>query len=156
MITQQLADLLTKGVVPLYDTAVWWIKELVTQGLRPTLMTDMGIVLKLATALFDALAAFANAWQVLVSSLDCVGTACRVQESLGSRGCCGFIIRVGWPCGAAAQRAPLRPARGTRQACLSHSNVGRAPDGPAPASGLSLPARCLETEQTGGSSRRSP
>ena len=72
MITQQLADLLTKGVVPLYDTAVWWIKELVTQGLRPTLMTDMGIVLKLATALFDALAAFADAWQVLVSCLDCV------------------------------------------------------------------------------------
>ena len=83
-----------------------------TQGLRPTLMTDIGIALKLATALFDALAAFANAWQVLVSSLDCVGTACLVQESFGSSGCCGFIIRFGWPGGAAAQRAPLEAGTG--------------------------------------------
>ena len=81
VIPLQLADLLTKGVVPLYDAAVWWIKKLVTQGLRPTLMTDIGIVLKLATALFNALSAFANAWQVFVSSFDCVGTACLVQES---------------------------------------------------------------------------
>ena len=77
----ELADVLTRGVIPLYDGAVWWLKTLLLQGVQPTILAQLKVVLQLATALFDCVAAFATAWLSFVQSFECVGATCLVQET---------------------------------------------------------------------------
>ena len=73
-------DVAVRGIVPLYDAALWVVKSLIAQSLVPTILYETTTVLQIATTLLDAMEALSNSFAAFVDSFECVGGACFVQE----------------------------------------------------------------------------
>lgn len=72
----QIADLLLRGLLPIWNAAFWFSKALGVQGLLPILIQEIETVLQMAQALVTALTALATSLFDFVGAFDCVGAVC--------------------------------------------------------------------------------
>ena len=77
----QIVDTLLRGLLPLWNAFFWWSKALLVQGLLPMVLTQITVVLQMATTVLDFGRAVAISLDSFVGGFDCVGDACLVQES---------------------------------------------------------------------------
>lgn len=77
----QVADVLLRALLPLWDAGVWWGKALLFQGLLPIVLQEIKTVLKIATVLFGFCQDLSNAIQVFAEAFKCTGEACLVPEN---------------------------------------------------------------------------
>ena len=76
----QMADLLLRGVLPIWNSAWWFFKALLTQGLLPILIDQVQVVLDMAVALVSLVTRLSEALVEWFMSFLCVGSACLRPE----------------------------------------------------------------------------
>lgn len=77
----QVADILLRALLPLWDAGVWWTKAVLFQGLLPIVIQEIKTLLRIATTLFLLAQDTATALQVFAESFKCEGEACLVPEN---------------------------------------------------------------------------
>ena len=76
----QIVDVLLKGLLPVWNSVIWFTKALAAQGLLPVLLKEIELVLKMAQTLIGFGRHLATALFVFVESFQCVGEACLHPE----------------------------------------------------------------------------
>jgi hypothetical protein len=80
IIPLQILDVLLKGLLPIWNSGVWFIKTMAVQGLLPVLLKDVEVLLKMAQTLINLVQHITSALFVFVESFACVGQACLHPE----------------------------------------------------------------------------
>jgi hypothetical protein len=76
----RVVDLLLRALIPIWNTSIWVLKALVTQGLLPVLVKDVETVVKMATSLVSLATHLALAFAEFFESFLCDGMACLHPE----------------------------------------------------------------------------
>jgi hypothetical protein len=76
----QMLDLVLRGVLPVWNSAVWFLKTLAVQGLLPVLLDQAEIVVRMAGALVSLVQGLSEALVDWFTSFLCRGTACLQPE----------------------------------------------------------------------------
>lgn len=76
----QMLDLLLRGLLPLWNSAAWFLKALATQGLLPILIDQVEIVVQMALSLVALVTELSSALTEHFQSFLCVGRACLLPE----------------------------------------------------------------------------
>jgi len=77
----QVADVLLRALLPLWNSAVWFAKALAVQGLLPILIDEAQTVLKMAGALMDLVTHLSASLFAFVDGFNCTGAACLYPEA---------------------------------------------------------------------------
>ena len=80
VIPLKVVDVLLRGLIPLWDTVIWFIKAVGLQGLLPLVIKEIATVLKMATALVDLVRNLSMALFWFVESFFCEGVQCLHPE----------------------------------------------------------------------------
>lgn len=76
----RMLDLLLRGLLPLWNSVVWFLKALATQGLLPILIDQVEIAVQMALTLVTLVTELSLALSGWVESFFCVGRACLLPE----------------------------------------------------------------------------
>ena len=76
----QVLDLLLRALLPIWDSGVWFVRALVTQGLLPVMFEEAAIVRQMATALLNLVGHLSDSLLAWVDSFFCSGAACLHPE----------------------------------------------------------------------------
>ena len=76
----QMLDLVLRGVLPVWNSAAWFLKALATQGLLPVLIDQTEIVVQMAVVLVSLVTELSLALSEWFQSFLCVGQACLQPE----------------------------------------------------------------------------
>ena len=76
----QMADLLLRGLLPLWNSATWFLKALVTQGLLPVLIEEVETVVKMAVSLVSLVTHLTGALFTWFATFLCHGVECLQPE----------------------------------------------------------------------------
>lgn len=69
-------NLLFKAVIPLWNTLVWWLKVLVSEGILPILINDIVLFLQFIQALFELVQSSVDGLIAYIQGFDCVAETC--------------------------------------------------------------------------------
>ena len=81
LIPLQILDVMLRGLLPLWDSAVWFVKALAVQGLLPILINEAELVFKIASALFNMIRNICQGLFVFVEAFACSGAQCLHPEA---------------------------------------------------------------------------
>ena len=77
----QFLDAFLRGLLPLYDAALWWLKSMVAQGLIPILIREAKTLFQMATTTLDFSRALGGSLLAFAQSFHCSGDACLLPET---------------------------------------------------------------------------
>lgn len=77
----QVADVLLRALLPLWNSVMWFAKALAVQGLLPILIEQAETVLRMAGALMDLVTHLAEALFAFVDGFSCTGVSCLYPEA---------------------------------------------------------------------------
>lgn len=77
----QVADLLLRALLPLWNSVFWFVKALGAQGLLPILIDEIRTVMQMAQALVDAVSHLSVALFGFIDGFTCTGAACLYPEA---------------------------------------------------------------------------
>ena len=80
LIPIKVVDVLLRGLLPLYDSLIWFLKAVGIQGLLPLVVDEIETVLKMATTLVDLVKNLSSALFWFVESFFCEGVKCLHPE----------------------------------------------------------------------------
>ena len=81
VIPLQILDVMLRGLLPLWDSAVWFVKTLAVQGLLPILIDEGEIVFKIASALVNMVGNICSGIFSFVDAFTCNGANCLHPEA---------------------------------------------------------------------------
>ncbi len=76
----QMLDLVLRGLLPLWNSAAWFLKALATQGLLPILIDQVEVLVQMALTLVNLVTALSLALSEWLQSFFCAGRACLLPE----------------------------------------------------------------------------
>lgn len=76
----KITDILLRGLLPLWNSWVWFTKALATQGLLPVMIKEVGVVKQMATTLIGFVEHLSHTLQAFVEAFFCEGQACLHPE----------------------------------------------------------------------------
>ena len=77
----EFLDAMLRGILPLWDAAMWWGKTILIEGLLPVALRESTTLYKMARALLDFARYLSNALLLFAESFSCSGGACLVPEN---------------------------------------------------------------------------
>ena len=80
LIPLKVVDVLLRGLLPLWDSVIWFVKAVGIQGVLPLVVDEIETVLKMATTLVDLVRHLSTALVGFVESFFCEGAKCLQPE----------------------------------------------------------------------------